>query len=229
MTIPGYGEKSYWEQRYKTGKDETFEWYGDWATAKAVVQNLKVNKDHSILHVGCGNSTLAEDMYTDGYRNHRCVDIVERVIGQMAKRSAESRPEIKYEVMDITDNAFKSHMDSEFQLILDKGCLDTVVCGTGVSENVSTMLGNIWGSLTETGYFVIFSYGTPEERLSLLDSTDKKFEVKVKVLKKNSLEVALEGGQYDLEVQDYQEGKHYENCYFVYICQKADEEEKDPV
>ena len=57
----------------------------------------------------------------------------------------------------------------------------------------------------------------------------EKFEVQVKVLKKNSLEVALEGGQYDLEVQDYQEGKHYENCYFVYICQKADEEEKDPV
>ena len=192
------------------------------------MQNLKVSKDHPILHVGCGNSTLAEDMYKDGYRNHRCVDIVEQVIAQMAKRSAESRPEIKYEVMDITDNAFRSHMDSEFQLIIDKGCLDTVVCGTGVSENVSTMLGNIWGSLSDTGYFVIFSYGTPEERLSLLDSIDKKFQVKVMVLKKNSLEVALEGGEYDLDAQDYVEGKHYENCYFVYICQKAKEEDNEP-
>ena len=108
--------------------------------------------------MGCGNSTLAEDMYEDGYRSHRCVDIVSCVIDQMKQRSKEKRPEIKYEVMDITDNAFKSHMDLEFQLILDKGCLDTVVCGTGVNENVTTMLSNIWRSLTDTGYFIIFSY-----------------------------------------------------------------------
>ena len=122
MTIPSYGEKTYWEQRYKGFKGkETFEWYGGWNTVKPFLQRIQCKKDVSVLHVGCGNSTLAEDMHENGYRNNQfCVDFVESVVKEMQKRSAEGRPEIKYETMDITDSAFKSHIDASFQLIVDK-------------------------------------------------------------------------------------------------------------
>ena len=182
---------------------------------KPFLQRIQCKKDVSVLHVGCGNSTLAEDMHENGYRNNQfCVDFVESVVKEMQKRSAEGRPEIKYETMDITDSAFKSHIDASFQLIVDKvsdsppalggggaerdepsarsspryssthfpfldlsrqqrkdevltglaplppfpllfifqGCLDTVVCGTDVNENVSTMLSNAWSCLATNGY-----------------------------------------------------------------------------
>ncbi len=225
MTIPGYGERSYWEQRYKKSKGETFEWYADWSTVKHFLQKVKLKKESNVLHIGCGNSTLAEDMHESGFRNSWCVDFVDNVIAQMKKRSAESRPEIKYDVMDITDSAFKSHVDSNFHLILDKGCLDTVVCGTDVNENVSTMMSNVWSCLSPGGHLVIFSYGSPEDRLSLLEGDNNndaqwQFKVKTMVFKKQELKVALEGGEYELDIQDYKEGTQYENTYFVYICAK---------
>ncbi|UPR03185.1 methyltransferase [Chloropicon primus] len=225
MTIPSYGEKAYWEQRYKGADADTFEWYGDWSTVKPFLKRIGGKKDMNVLHIGCGNSTLAEEMHEDGYRNNQfCVDFVESVMKKMQKRSVESRPEIKYDTMDITDSAFKSHIDSSFQLVIDKGCLDTVVCGTDVNENVSTMLSNVWSCLAVNGTLLVFSYGPPEERLALLDgqATNKEplFNVKVMVFKKPSLKVALEGGDYELSIQNYEEGQHYENSYFVYICRK---------
>ena len=102
--------------------------------------------------------------------------------------------------------------------------MDTVVCGTDVNENVSTLLSNLWSCLASEGYLLVFSYGAPEDRLSLLDgrATNKEplFSVQVMVCRKPSLKVALEGGEYALDIQEYEEGKHYENSYFVYICKK---------
>lgn len=138
MTIPSYGEKSYWEQRYKDTKGGTFEWYGDWLTVKPFLQKIECKKDSNVLHIGCGSSTLAKDMHENGFRNNQfCVDFVDSVVKEMRKRSEETRPEIKYETMDITDSAFKSHMDATFHLVLDKvrerqkreGCLLCLSCG----------------------------------------------------------------------------------------------------
>ena len=136
MTIPSYGEKTYWEQRYKGFKGkETFEWYGGWNTVKPFLQRIQCKKDVSVLHVGCGNSTLAEDMHENGYRNNQfCVDFVESVVKEMQKRSEEGRPEIKYETMDITDSAFKSHIDASFQLIVDKVSDSPPALGGGGAE-----------------------------------------------------------------------------------------------
>lgn len=94
------------------------------------------------------------------------------------------------------------------------------MCGTSVNDNVSTMLNNVWECLTTNGHYIILSYGAPEDRLSLLEEGNR-FTVKVMVFKKHSLKDALEGCEYDLDIQDYKEGKHYENSYFVYICQKV--------
>lgn len=98
------------------------------------------------------------------------------------------------------------------------------MCGTDVNENVSTMLSNAWSCLATNGYLLVFSYGPPEERVALLDgratSKEPLFDVKVMVFNKPSLKVALEGGEYALDIKKYEEGKHYENSYFVYICKK---------
>ena len=93
-----------------------------------------------------------------------------------------------------------------------------------MNENVTTMLTNVWSCLATNGYFLIFSYGPPEERLALLEgqamNKETLFNVKVMVCKKPDLKVALEGGEYSLDLQEHEEGKHYENSYFVYLCKK---------
>ena len=121
MTIPSYGEKNYWEHRYAVTECAPFEWYGGWHTVKPFLHHIQCKTDVEVLHIGCGSSTLAEDMHENGYRNNQfCVDFVGSVVEKMQKRSAESRPEIKYATMDITDSAFSSHIDSSFQLVIDK-------------------------------------------------------------------------------------------------------------
>ena len=104
--------------------------YGGWKTVKHFFQKLELKKDISILHVGCGNSAIAEEMHDYGYRHSYCIDFVDNVIAEMKKRSQESCPEIKYDVMDITDSAFVSHVDSNFrfQVVLDKVSLLPTFC-----------------------------------------------------------------------------------------------------
>ena len=49
----------------------------------------------TILNLGCGNSTLAEDLYDNGFTNVFNNDISSAVIQQMSERNAEKRPGLK--------------------------------------------------------------------------------------------------------------------------------------
>ena len=103
-----------------------------------------------------------------------------------------------------------------------QGTLDAVVCGSNVKENVSTLLNNVSVCLEPKGYFVLFSYGSPTERLSYIEESKIDFDVAIKAINKPSLKAALQGGSYDLVIKDFKEGEMYENCHFVYICRKND-------
>ena len=76
--------------------------------------------------------------------------------------------------------------------------------------------------LEPKGYFVLFSYGSPTERLSYIEESKIDFDVAIKAINKPSLKAALQGGSYDLVIKDFKEGEVYENCHFVYICRKND-------
>lgn len=52
--------------------------------------------------VGCGNSTLSEDMYDVGYHNISNIDISDVVIHQMSEKNAKQREQMTYEKMDVT-------------------------------------------------------------------------------------------------------------------------------
>ena len=82
------------------------------------------------------------------------------------------------------------------------------------------MLNNIWSCLEPNGYYLVFSYGAPEDRINYLQEKDLVLDIKVKCVKKPSLKVALEGGEQDLDIKDYEEGTDPGDCHFVYICKK---------
>ena len=77
-------------------------------------------------------------MYDKGYKNIYNVDISPVVIEQMAKRNGFTRPELKWEVMDVRNmSTFQTGM---FDLIIDKSTIDALLCGDSAFLNTALMM-----------------------------------------------------------------------------------------
>ncbi|KAF9031408.1 hypothetical protein BDZ89DRAFT_627609 [Hymenopellis radicata] len=91
-----YGTKEYWDQRYQAeSHGGSFDWFKSYADIAPLFRNLIPDKTSRILMLGCGNSTLSQDMYDDGYRNIVNVDYSAVVIDQMKQRHESTRPEME--------------------------------------------------------------------------------------------------------------------------------------
>lgn len=75
---------------HRIGGAETYEWLQTWAALKEPLGGL-VSEGDKILHVGCGDSDLAERMYDDGIRDIVSIDFSERVIEYMQARAGKIR------------------------------------------------------------------------------------------------------------------------------------------
>jgi 2-polyprenyl-3-methyl-5-hydroxy-6-metoxy-1,4-benzoquinol methylase len=118
--MPNYGDQDYWEARYKDQIDRTFDWLQDYHSIKPFITEY-LSKDQKILHIGCGNSLLAEEMHSDGYKNLYNIDISKVVIDQMSKRT-KNLSEVHWSVREMTFPA------GFFDVVIDKCTLDTLLC-----------------------------------------------------------------------------------------------------
>ncbi|CAG8660092.1 9461_t:CDS:2 [Funneliformis caledonium] len=114
-----YQNKEYWEERYsKLESHETFDWFNKtYKELKPLFDIYLPDKNVSILMLGCGNSTLSEDMYDVGYHHITNVDFSETVIENMRFR-CKDRTEMSWIVMDVRDLTFQ---DETFDAVIDKG------------------------------------------------------------------------------------------------------------
>ena len=94
--------------------------------------------DDTCLMLGCGNSELSEQMYDAGYTKITNIDISSVVIEQMAERSRLSRPEMKFQVGDVTD--LHMYADSSFDILIDKSTIDALLCGDDSFLKTAKML-----------------------------------------------------------------------------------------
>lgn len=58
--------------------------------------------------------------------------------------------------------------DESFNSVVDKGTLDSVLCGEGSTANVAKMCMEISRVLKPNGVYFICSYGVPDNRLQVL-------------------------------------------------------------
>ncbi|KAH9990920.1 hypothetical protein BJV77DRAFT_1010217, partial [Russula vinacea] len=86
-----YGTREYWDQRYTQEAQVTFDWFKSYEDVAHLIRPVLLDKTARILMLGCGNSTLAEDMYDDGYKNIVNVDYSPVVIEQMGARNHSGR------------------------------------------------------------------------------------------------------------------------------------------
>jgi ubiquinone/menaquinone biosynthesis C-methylase UbiE len=200
--MPNYGDITYWEQRYKDSEYTTFDWLENYPTLKEIIISLNIPKETGkILNLGCGNSEFSENMYDDGYHNIKNIDISQNVIKLMAERSKD-RPEMTYEVMDVRDIKYESNF---FDLAIDKSTIDALLCGDDAFINVAKMIKEVQRVLKVGGYYMIISYGTPDDRLMHLKRKFEKFKIEILKIEK-----------------DFEEEEGYDNYHYIYLCQKLE-------
>ncbi|KAI9228063.1 MAG: S-adenosyl-L-methionine-dependent methyltransferase [Piptocephalis tieghemiana] len=169
-----YKTKEYWEERYtKQSGGETFDWFKNYAELKPLLRQYIPHKKSRILMLGCGNSTLSEDMYDDGYTNLVNVDFSHTVIEQMRERCAD-RPGMTWLEMDIR------HLDlpdGSFDVVLDKGTMDALMCDKGdvwdpspqMCAEVAKEVDEVVRVLRVGGSFIYVTFGQPHFRKSHLE------------------------------------------------------------
>lgn len=101
-----------------------------------------------LFFAGCGNSTLSEDMYLDGYHYIVNLDYSSVVLKKMKARS-EICSAMEWIVMDIRTMNFS---DKSFDVIIEKGTLDALMVDEkdpwNIGKDTTEMLDNIFKQVT---------------------------------------------------------------------------------
>ncbi|EAR85248.3 methyltransferase domain protein (macronuclear) [Tetrahymena thermophila SB210] len=163
-----YGKIEYWEKRYQTNT-KPFDWYQNYDGVKDIITQY-INKSTRILNVGCGSSLLSEEMYFEGYKNITNVDYSNNLIKHLVERYSEGfENTFKFEHCDVRNMKGK-FANNSFDCVIDKGTLDSVLCGEYSRQNSFKMLSEISRVLTQDGVYMVVTYGEEKKRQQLLEN-----------------------------------------------------------
>lgn len=111
--------------------------------------------------------------------------------------------------------------DESFDVILDKGTLDAIICGDESSSNPEQALLEVNRVLKKNGVYICISYGMPEYRLDYFQSPSLKWKVvhiSLRILFALSFFLLL--AKSSSSAQSSQTGTEY--CHHIYICRKSE-------
>ncbi|KAJ7517954.1 hypothetical protein O6H91_21G047900 [Diphasiastrum complanatum] len=225
--IHAYGDASYWDNRYLQDAG-SFDWYQRYTGIAPLLQKY-IPKKSQILMVGCGNAVISEDMINDGYQEIVNIDISSVVINAMLKKYKDI-PQLKYMTMDVRDmSAFE---DSSFDGIVDKGMLDSLMCGTSAALSASEMLMEVRRVLKPGGTYILVTYGDPSVRMPHLKLPEYNWNILLHVIPRPGSKRALENTSKMLTdpIRLNDDGTSAPNfvkddpdLHYVYACIKATE------
>ncbi|KAI4335055.1 hypothetical protein L6164_013737 [Bauhinia variegata] len=218
-----YGETWYWDNRY-SNEPGPFDWYQKYQNLAPII-NHYVPRNHRILVVGCGNSAFSEGMVDDGYQDVVNIDISSVVVESMQNKY-QDRSDLKYMKMDVRDmSAFETE---SFGAIVDKGTLDSILCGGDSRQNATQMLKEVWRVLKDKGVYILVTYGAPSHRLRLLRESSS-WEIKLHVIEKLGPDESHDDPIWELTkpVPLNDDGSSVEEAlgknpdvHYIYICTK---------
>ena len=151
-----FHQKEYWDSFFKKRGKKAFEWYGEYHELCGILHKYCKTSDR-ILQVGCGNSSLASDLYDVGYRAITSIDISDQVISQMQQNN-KTRPELVFQKMDVTGMKYP---EDQFSVVLDKGTLDALFTEVAQEETVTAMWSEIARVLRLGGRYISVSLLQP--------------------------------------------------------------------
>ena len=202
--MPDYGNVNYWDERYSSQEDKDFDWYQDASVLKTLLLPYlkKGQADFEILIPGCGNSSLGQQLYDEGYVNITNIDISSVVIAQMHDKYID-KSEMEYQKMDARNMQIP---DNCFDLIVDKALFDAQLCSIDNISSVNSLLKEMYRVLKPGGVYIIVSHAEPSRRLSYLTRGGFRWSVEyIAVTKQQVNGLAEEGSQ---------------KYHYVYTCRK---------
>ena len=167
-----FGKPEYWEDKYQRDT-EPFDWYQRWEGVRDIVTQY-LQKDYKILNIGCGNSRMSEEMYEEGYETITNMDISFSVVKSMEEEYKEKCPNMNFKVLDV--RSMPEVESDSYDWVIDKGTLDTVLCGFASGVNSKETLAEINRVLVNGGVYICISYGTEEERRPYFEKSDFKLQ-----------------------------------------------------
>ena len=75
---------------------------------------------------------------------------------------------MKFDVMDVLD--LKDIQNGEYDTIIDKGCLDCILCGDNSVPLAAKMMSEIYRVLAPGGHYMVITYGDAEFRKKYLET-----------------------------------------------------------
>ena len=145
-------------------------------------------------------------MYEDGYKSITNIDISKVVIEQMVAKLGD-KAGLSWKHMDCTSLDFA---DETYDCVVDKGTLDSLLCGEGSTANVNKACSEISRVLKESGVLIIISYGIPDNRLSYLENSDYKWTVEVHTVPKPTVSATAVPDAKDASI-----------VHYIYVCSKG--------
>eukprot|EP01116_Phalansterium_solitarium_P005685 TRINITY_DN1753_c3_g1_i1.p1 TRINITY_DN1753_c3_g1~~TRINITY_DN1753_c3_g1_i1.p1 ORF type:complete len:213 (+),score=68.74 TRINITY_DN1753_c3_g1_i1:106-744(+) len=189
-----YGKPEYWQERYRDL--EPFDWYLRWDSLQPLAKRL-IKPNHRVLMLGCGTSRVSFEMSQAGYTQINNIDIDARAVAHM-KEKHKGVAGLTWQVMNVLTLEFP---DATFDAEIDKGMLDSVLCGDNSTENTDKFLSEVSRTLKVNGNYIIISHGGPDARLPLLENPKFNWRVEVQTIDKPKV-LSTEPG---------------ETVYYVYI------------
>lgn len=150
------GDAAYWELKYQEeARDmvtfELFDYYCPFSDLYTILHSLYDSTAvHKVLVIGVGRSDVIEFLYKQGYRDITAIDISETIIVEMQKKYT-TYTGVEFFVMDTRQ--LHKFVDSTFTLIIDKGCIDALFCGTDYHESTTLAFNEIYRVLKKEGVF----------------------------------------------------------------------------
>uniref|UniRef100_A0A6J0VF19 EEF1A lysine methyltransferase 4 n=1 Tax=Pogona vitticeps TaxID=103695 RepID=A0A6J0VF19_9SAUR len=162
-----YRDRGFWESRYRVEGAEPAEWFGGLECFREQLE-AELKPGDRILVLGCGNSALSYDLFRLGYTDITNIDYSEACIVSMRDHYAHC-PGLQWAVMDARALTF---VDGTFDVVLEKGTLDSMMVEEGDPWNVShearmlldQVLTEVSRVLRPGGRFISITFAQPHFR-----------------------------------------------------------------
>ncbi|KAL6657104.1 hypothetical protein ACP70R_004884 [Stipagrostis hirtigluma subsp. patula] len=173
-----YGEAEYWDARYVEEGGAPYDWYQRYDALRPFVRRFAPPASR-LLMIGCGSALMSEDMVSDGYVEIVNIDISSVVIEMMRKKYFDV-PQLQYLRMDVRDMSMFS--DESFDCAIDKGTLDSLMCGVDAPLSAAQMVLEVDRLLKPGGVFILITYGDPSVRVPHLNQPGCNWKIVLYIL-----------------------------------------------
>ncbi len=95
--------RQHWENIYQTKARNAVSWFREHLdTSLDLILKSGVGPDAALIDVGCGNSTLVDDLLDNGFTDLTALDVSEKALNDIRERLGEKANGVKWVVSDIT-------------------------------------------------------------------------------------------------------------------------------